>query len=446
MLLAACGGGDSPAPPSKPDEPLTPSFQIAATSPTAGLKSGDRATIQVTVTPVNGFTGPVTAELVNAPAGVTAAPVSTTVTGTTTLTLSVQTGSAAGILTLPVQVKAGAVTQTDEAYAAVYRVSTLPSGSEGCDFPNCRFPAGEGAVGAGGLWLMGATNSSAKGTLVRTDLLNGQVTTYSNKVNDYYNDYSSSYYGLVVAGGVAWTGVTSSGVKARMIGVRAATGELIKAEVGEAGAVILELVALPDGRVGFLHQTQATAAGRGVWSIGVFDPATLQATLTPIADGGAFLTSLSVAPDGQLWTQQGYAAPSLVRFDPVTRAVKRFSVGTESNNLPLALTITRDGRVWYIDSRASQIGILNPADGAIRRFNGFTGMGRLHALGNDVLAAKDEAGMRDLLLLSDEGNTVSAFTFPTLRSTFKDLDGFAVGADGSLGYESGGEAYVLPAN
>lgn len=444
MLLSACGGGETPVGPEKPVEP--PSFQITAASPPTGLKSGDRATIRVTITPVNGFTGPVTAELVNAPAGVTAAPVSTTVTGTTTLTLSVQTGSAAGILTLPVQVKAGAVTQTDEAYAVVYRVSTLPSGSEGCEFPNCRFPAGAGTIGGGALWMMGSTNSSARGALLRTDLRSGQVTAYSNKVNDDYNDYAAMYYGLAVTGDVVWTGVSSSDVKARLVGVRAATGELIKAEVGETGATILDPVALPDGRVGFLHQTQTTAAGPGVWSIGVFDPATLQSTVTAIATGGSFLTELKVALDGQLWTQQGYASPSLVRFDPATRAVKRFSIGTESSNLALALAPTRDGRVWFLDSRANQVSILNPADGTIRRFNGFNGLGRLYPVGNEVLAVKDASGTRELLLLSEEGANVTALQIPTLRGPNSDLDGFAVSPDGDLGYESSGEAYVLPAN
>lgn len=439
FVLSACGG--TPTPGGSTD---TRTFTVAATGPAQALRVGDKATITVTVTPQGGFTGSVTADLVGAPPGVSAFPVTANVSGATELKLTVTTGTAAGILRLPVRVTGGNVTRDDDAFAVIYRVSTLPSGGTTCT--TCRFPAQDSVISGGSLWLMGSTNSQDRGTLIRTDLASGQVTPFSTLVNDKYLDYSGQYFGLAQSGQTLWSGFNVSFYKPRLVGLNTQTGDLWKVEVGDVNSTIVNMAALPDGRVAFLYHTQSNDTTSSVWSIGLFDPATAVVTLTPLADGGAFLFDLKVGPDGQLWTSQGYASPSLVRFNPTTLAVKRFPIGVERDNLALAIAPVANGKVWYMDSRANELVILNPVDGSVRRFKGINPLGTLHAYGNGVFFADGGNVEKSLKFLTEDTAGLSYFEFPTLRGVSGDLDAFAVGEDGSLGYESSGEAYTLPAN
>lgn len=442
LTLSACGGGGTTPPDTTGG--TTPggngsssTFTVQAAGPSTTLKSGDETTIQITVTPTNGFTGNVTAELINAPAGVTAAPVTMTINGTTTLKLTVQTGSAAGLLTIPVQVRGGGVTQKDDAYAFVYRVVTLPSGNENCSFPDCRFPAGAGVIADGTYWTVGAANTSAADSVVSVNMTTGTT-------NSYKLGLGGSTYGAAYAQRSFWAGVNRSGRPAVLAGIDPTSGSVRSVEVGPVNGVIIDVQSLPDGRLVFLHQLQASSGS--TWSIGLFDPATGAVTLTPAAPQGQSLFGLSVGPGGTVWTTRGYADPALVRFNPATQELKAFSIGTENNNLALTVAATSDDKVWFQDTRTAQLRILNPMTGVIQNYRSAPALNQLYPAGDGVFALNNQMGSVALNLLAPSSTGVDAFNLPLRLGKFNNIGGFTADRNGSLGYVSSGEAYLLPAN
>lgn len=444
LLLVSCGGTTPPyngATPERPGSGVSSSFKLEVESPREALRSGQALTIPVRLTAQNGFNGRVTVELVDPPAGVSAAPVNVDLNGTVGINLSVSTAAGgAGLLDLKVRASAGTTVQTDEAFAFVYRVTTLPSGDTYCAFPSCRFPGGKTVIAQGRAWVMGTPNSSANSTLVSVDVTSEEARAYPLPFGAY-----DKAYGMAVTGGRVWLALSSiTPEAAALLSLDPATGETVRYSVGPAAYNnILGLGVLPDGRLAFLHSTIDTRAGTYVDAVGVFDPRTGESRLTALPQR-AF--GLAVAPDGGIWTTQGYAAPALVRVDPNTGALHTYSIGQADQNLALSLAVTQNGQIWFRDSRANTFGVLNPATGQIARYAGAMRQGELIAQGNTVFFAQTDAGEADVVLLDVEDGRLTQVSLPTLTGVNGDVDAFTVGEDGTLAYESSGELYVLPAN
>ncbi|GGO31822.1 hypothetical protein [Deinococcus humi] len=430
-----------PADGDKPVEQPKASFKVGIISPENALRSGDNAVIRVTVTPQNGFSGNVTAELVDAPVGVSAQPVTATVGGATELKITVKLGTAAGLLKLPIRVTGGTISQREDAFAFVYRVSTLPSGALDCPYPTCRFPAGPSAFVDGVYWVAGSNGSNANSTLVGVSARDGKTQTHDLGLERGNADYYD--YGLAVASGKIWLGISHFSTVAYLLGFDPVSGTRTQIEVGERNGRIINVVSLPDGRIAFLfrpdYQPEAQA-----WSIGVYDPASNVLKLTPITAPGNTLFALKVAPDGALWTTENYTSPALVRFDPTTFTTRKFSIGKERANLALNIAPTDDGKIWYLDSWANTLNILNPMDGSVKSFNKYYNSGQLYSFGDSVFLINNDPSIKGVELLVSDGEELVSLPFPSALGVNNDLDGFIVSPEGDLAYESSGEIYILP--
>jgi uncharacterized membrane protein len=93
-----------------------PDFTISLNPTSLRVQQGGSGTTRLTITPQNGFTGTVNLELVGAPSGVTLAPTSVNVTGSSplaqTLTVNVGSGVAPGTYSLQVRATSGSLTKT----------------------------------------------------------------------------------------------------------------------------------------------------------------------------------------------------------------------------------------------------------------------------------------------------------------------------------------------
>lgn len=439
LLLSACGS--TPLPTTEKPGVVTPSFTVSAAGPASASQVGDTIALRVTITPAGGASGPYSVGLSTPLRGVEASPVSVNVDGVTTVTLPVKVVSAAGVLRFSVTVSGSGTSHSDDAYAFVYGVRNLPSDIATCRYPACNFSAGAAVVANGSYWAGSKPNQGNDSTLIRVPLNGAEPTSYNLGLGQY-----DSVYGIAVTASKTWVGVSSQlSIPAVLLGLDPATGTTERTEVkipaGQQG-IVLNMVTLPDQRVAFLHEAYPQGAGPS-FSLGVFDPVSRQVSLTPV-DG--FLFSLSVGPDGQVWTTTGYKDPALLRFDPKTLGITRFSIGTENTNLALGVAATADGNVWFHDSRTSTIGILNPVTGMIRRFGVSGEAGLLYASDVNVYFVQDHEalGKTRVGFLSLENNRLANIAFPTARGQYEDLSGFAVGADDSLGYLSSGQAYILP--
>ncbi|RIH74120.1 hypothetical protein Mcate_02841 [Meiothermus taiwanensis] len=80
LLLAACSG---------PRNDLSSDFTLSldSTTPTLVAQQGGSKTLQLTITPKNGFTGEVGLSLEGAPEGISLSPTSVRVTGTVPVTV-----------------------------------------------------------------------------------------------------------------------------------------------------------------------------------------------------------------------------------------------------------------------------------------------------------------------------------------------------------------------
>ncbi|GGR18937.1 hypothetical protein GCM10008957_34500 [Deinococcus ruber] len=340
----------------------------------------------------------------------------------------------------------GNVTKTDDAFAFVYHALTVPPVGD-CTGFGCRFTAEDSTISNGAYWLKGPNNSPTDASIMRVDLESGTITSFNANVNEHYTDYMNDYHGLVFSNSHIWTTISNLSYKPRIVGINSIGQQDIKEEFGSVGDTILNPQALPDGRIAFLDLTESHEDIKSTGSVGIFDPATKAVTLIPISNNGNFLFDLSVGPDGSIWTEEGYENPSLVRINPDTHVVKNYSIGQKDSNLALSLAASSDGKVWYLDYRSNQICILDTSNGNIDRYKPpMPIQGTLHSAGGNVFYVSESSGKDVISLLDVENGSLYAAQVPTLLNTYGQLDGFAVGQDGLLAYESGGDVYLLPPN
>lgn len=121
LLLAACSG---------PRNDLSSDFTLSldSTTPTLVAQQGGSKTLQLTITPKNGFTGEVGLSLEGAPEGISLSPTSVWVTGTVpvTQTLTIAVGSSVEARNYPITLKgtAGSIIKSVN-----FTLEVLPTGS-----------------------------------------------------------------------------------------------------------------------------------------------------------------------------------------------------------------------------------------------------------------------------------------------------------------------------
>ncbi len=93
LLLAACGGGGGSGSSSNPTTPTTPgttgSFTLSLSPSSLAIGAGAGIPTSLTVTPSGGFSGTVALSLTSAPSGISIAPATVSVSGTTTVQITV---------------------------------------------------------------------------------------------------------------------------------------------------------------------------------------------------------------------------------------------------------------------------------------------------------------------------------------------------------------------
>ncbi|MFC4453690.1 hypothetical protein [Deinococcus sonorensis] len=441
LLLTACGSTG----PGTPTDTTGATFTLAVEPDSLVGLVGERTTVQIVVTPQNGFTGEVTATLVNPPAGVTAAPVHGNVQGATTLTMQLQTGGVSGVPKLNVVVSGKGVSKTSHLAPYLYRSVAMPTDA-GCD--SCQLINGATTIHDGTYWMTpGPTTPTGTSPLIGVNLATGAVQT-----TQYPLGVSDDHSGLTFTQNKLWM-VVNNGFHTRLLGVNPKDGSVTSVPIGDDDGVIHtldSLVALPDQRLAF-HYSRTDDYVVYTTSIGIYSPADGSINLYPWE---GTLWPLTVAPDGQIWapnyTDDGTRTTtvSLVRFNPTTHVFTSFDVGSFDSHLSSNLAITKNGDVWSVDERASTIHVLHPASKTFDHFNFDTfsrGNFQLFAAGDAVfLRYLDlDSFSEQIVQLSAQPSGLKVAAVPTLGPN-KYLSGVAVGADGSLAYENGGKAYLLP--
>jgi hypothetical protein len=114
LVLAGCGGGGSASSGGGGNPPPPPDFSLSVQPASIVLGQGASATVQVSITPVNGFNAQVSVTITGIPSNVTAAPASFSLsaTGQQTVTLTAAANAPPGNSTLSVAGTSGALTHT----------------------------------------------------------------------------------------------------------------------------------------------------------------------------------------------------------------------------------------------------------------------------------------------------------------------------------------------
>jgi virginiamycin B lyase len=133
------------------------------------------------------------------------------------------------------------------------------------------------------------------------------------------------------------------------------------------GAHPHDVAATPD-KSGVVYYT-AQATGK----LGILDPATGKVEEIPLGEGSA-PHGVIVGPDGAPWITDG-GQNAIVRVDPKTREVRRFSLPASAPRANLnTLTFDKRGRVWFT-GQSGYYGRVDPASGEVAAWRSPRGSG-----------------------------------------------------------------------
>src|SRR5947207_2568958 len=82
----------------------------------------------------------------------------------------------------------------------------------------------------------------------------------------------------------------------------------------------------------------------------------------PLSSGAAPY-GITNGPDGNIWFTES-AASKIGMMNPTTHAVSEFPVPT-ANSSPSGITAGPDGNIWFVESDGNKIGVINPTSHAI---------------------------------------------------------------------------------
>ncbi|MEW5879761.1 MAG: hypothetical protein AB1761_04885 [Pseudomonadota bacterium] len=333
--LAACGGGGAGG------APPAGTLQLSTSSSAIALTRGGSTSLPVTLTPDAGFSGTVSFVLEKAdgsaaPAGLSVTPRDATVSGTTTVTLTVASSAATptGPHTLRIRASGGSLASAcgshctdfnlyvaargdlDPAFGNGGKVLTAIGGSE--DFAFALALAPDGKIVVAGTSYNGTNDDfalaryNADGSLDTTFGSGGKVVTAIGGSDEAYA-LALAPGGKIVVAGTAWsiTGRYVALARYNADGTLDSTfgsgGKVVTAiGIGSANAAAHAVALAPDGRIvvaGFSHNgTNYDFALARYNTDGTLDASFGSGgkVLTAIGSGNDYAYALALAPDGKI--------------------------------------------------------------------------------------------------------------------------------------------------
>ncbi len=148
---------------------------------------------------------------------------------------------------------------------------------------------------------------------------------------------------------------------------------------------------------------------------------------TPTAKSGPAV--VTVGPDGNLWfTESG--ANKIGMINPTTHAISEFSIPT-ANSDPEGITAGPDGNVWFAEYAGNQIGMINVATHVISEYNLPTMNAAPYAItvGRDGNLWFTELSANQIGVINPSTHSISEFLIPTPKSHAAEI---TAGPDGNL--------------
>lgn len=162
LILLSCGCGSSSSGGTTPPPPPAPDFSIHSSSQSLTVTTGGSTNVQVSITPLNGFSETVSMAISGLPAGLTASPASpfnVTTAAPQTVTFTASSSATLGTFTISFQGTSGTLQHTASAALQV-QTNQLASFSVTLNNSELSFAQGGGASTIVGLSLSSAGNSN----------------------------------------------------------------------------------------------------------------------------------------------------------------------------------------------------------------------------------------------------------------------------------------------
>lgn len=347
-LLASCNSAPSTGTSRKGTEPGGDSGSslnlTVSRTVTLGLPDAPGAEILVPAT----LASKVTAQVEGSPAGltVTAGKPTQLSTGDTAVPLSVS-GTAQPGEVVRVKVTLGAASSVAE--LPVYRFRGTPIQATGL---TASYPASSIRFQPDGTALMTASMNgerAARQGLVQTDAAGTAFTLLPFPQITAVGDAISSQ--AIAPDGSVWVTVRGSTGEGSFVLSRDQAGTVQKYAVN-AQKDSVNSATVADGRVWFTQYTNA--------ALKALTPGSGQVQAYPVAEKAE---SLVRGSDGNLYYASVYARPAIVQVDPGSGQTRSFNVGEANSTIPMSLTASPDGCLWFIQSPQGGVWQLNPTTG-----------------------------------------------------------------------------------
>jgi streptogramin lyase len=153
----------------------------------------------------------------------------------------------------------------------------------------------------------------------------------------------------------------------------------------------------------------------------------------PVPTSDAMPSDITAAPDGDLWfTESG--ANQIGMLNPTTDVITQFPLPSVSGVGPTqaaGITAGPDGNIWFGVAGANAIGMLNPTTGAVTEFPIPTANANVQAItagpGGNLWFT--ESGANAIGMINPTTDVITQFPVPTAAAG---LEGITVGPDGNL--------------
>ncbi len=156
----------------------------------------------------------------------------------------------------------------------------------------------------------------------------------------------------------------------------------------------------------------------------------------PVLTASSSPYGIAAGPDGNLWFTESQAN-QIGMINPTTHAVSEFSIPS-ANSGPLGIAAGPDGNLWFTENQANQIGMINPTTHAISAFSiptANSGPAEI-AAGPDGNLWFTENQANQIGMINPTTHAITEFAIPTASS---EPLGIAAGPDGNIWFtESNG--------